>query len=511
MKNRTFADAVCMKTLFFSFREYNLKILKRFKTYLLRGITMTVVLFFFIQNTDSQITAPQSDFQKTLGYLSATDPDPLFVFYRDEGDNDPASLNAASPEPGNSNFDWSKYNPSTAGWDPYASQTNLSSSTLTGLDEGGYEVRVTNGTGLDTTFRAWVMLDHLLVNVDKKEDGGTKRYNYSCDFLILSGEVVADTFYYYDPVTNDKIGINNGFTFVWTSDNSDNKIYNATSILSPNTSYDPPVKNTQYVLTAVDSLGMTVDDSVYYESINTKASFQVEYLDKLLDPPSFTENPQHTDAPLTVKFINESENGYEFEWVFVDTADITQKESLITTKIGDSPEFKYYRANKYYDPILISRSLDPLALEGCADTFRLESSIFVEASSLDIPNVFSPNGDSYNDYFTFSHQSIKECKVTIIDRYGKVVYRIKTDDIYSWEGWNGKIMNSDRDAPEGPYFYVIEAVGYDDEEYKDPNIIEQWKTNRQSSTSSTSTSSETTTSTNKYTGWVYLFRDSGQY
>jgi len=486
--------------------------LKQPFTYFTKAILILAVWFLSVQVADGQISAPQSDYETTVLYLSATEPDPLFVFYRDEGNTALAALTAQAPGSVVSSFDWSRYNALSAQWEAYGSETDVSSSSLSNIEEGGYAVRITNGSGLDTSFRAWVMLDRLIVSVDKTADGNTRRYNYTCDMLILSGTVTADTFYYYDPLSGEKLSVKNGFTFEWTSDNSDNKIYNPTTVLSPNTTYDPPVKDTWYALTATDSLGMQVDDSVFYASINTHAAFSIEYFDKDPDILSYTENPGKTDAPLTVRFINESENGVEFEWVFVDTAGTAEKITELTYELSESPEFIYYNANEYYLPYLISRSEDPLALEGCVDTFYLEEEIFVQPSDLNIPNVFTPNGDAMNDYFVFKHQSIKNCNVTIADRYGNIVYRKKIDDIYSWEGWNGHVLNTGREAPEGAYYYVVEALGYDDVEYRDPNIIEQWKINRQTSGTTGSTGTgETEVNTNKYTGWVYLFRYKGDF
>ncbi len=38
----------------------------------------------------------------------------------------------------------------------------------------------------------------------------------------------------------------------------------------------------------------------------------------------------------------------------------------------------------------------------------------------------------------------------MVDRTGKVVYKMKTEDIYTWEGWNGNMHGSDdREAPVG--------------------------------------------------------------
>jgi hypothetical protein len=106
-----------------------------------------------------------------------------------------------------------------------------------------------------------------------------------------------------------------------------------------------------------------------------------------------------------------------------------------------------------------------------------------------------------------------------MDRTGKVVYRRKIDNIYSWDGWNGNLHDSERRAPEGQYYYVVEATGYDGVEYKDLNIIENWRLNRgnnNNQTGGTGTSQPGGQdpeggSNNLYTGWLYLYRHKGTF
>ncbi|MEZ5070617.1 MAG: gliding motility-associated C-terminal domain-containing protein [Bacteroidales bacterium] len=303
-----------------------------------------------------------------------------------------------------------------------------------------------------------------------------------------------------------------GVQFEWTSDNEDLDIPNDNSILRNNTSYAPPYKDTWYVLTATDNLGMTVKDSVFYESIQTRATFRMEYWDKVAlawdgDLTStWTKDQGSLDAPLTVRFRNESLNGVQFDWTLLDTLGgipVTD----VTTDTSQFVEFVYRTANKYYYPTLVSTSE-----EACTDTFELESPLFVAPSQLAIPNVFSPNGDLANDIWYFKHQSLQSCKVTVVDRTGKIMYRKKIDDIYLWEGWDGNVHETNRKAPEGQYYYIVEALGYDGVEYKDPTIIENWRTNRGGSatTGGTGTDGETAAQT-VYTGWLYLFRGVGEY
>ena len=170
--------------------------------------------------------------------------------------------------------------------------------------------------------------------------------------------------------------------------------------------------------------------------------------------------------------------------------------------------FTYINADKYYYPYMVSTSD-----EQCTDTFRIPGGIYVVPSQLHIPNVFSPNGDGTNDYFVFKHQSLKTCRVTIVDRTGKVVYKRKIDDIYSWDGWDGNMHDSNRKAPEGQYYFVVEALGYDGQDFSDPNIIEQWKLNRGNKGTGGSTGGTTPAGTEVsgrlYTGWLYLYRGNG--
>jgi gliding motility-associated-like protein len=434
----------------------------------------------------------------------------LFVFYQPGTGVEKGSLTASLPDQGNYNFDWSQYDPGTSAFLPYSSESGVQRSTLSDLDEGGYRVRIWNGTGTDTTFLAWVMLNNLHAELEQTNDRKVKPFKYTCDFLVISGSVTIDSFYYYDPVSHTRIPLENEYHFRYTSDNPDLDIPNDSTVLDPNITYLPPVLDTWYILTARDDLGMTVIDSVLYESIHTRAEFTVEYYDKkneVYDPGltgSWDKETGSLDALLTVKFLNESVNGASFEWVYIDTVGI-EKESEFTYDLETEPEYTFKEADHYYYPYMVS-----ISEADCRDTFRLEEPIYVQPSQLIIPNVFSPNNDGMNDVWEFKHQSLKSCKLTIIDRFGKVVYKKQINDIYAWDGWDGNILNSNRRAPEGQYYFVIEAIGYDGKEFRDPNILEKRKANKNDNQGSNNQDEEQTQQ-GRYTGWLYLFRGSGNF
>ncbi len=102
----------------------------------------------------------------------------------------------------------------------------------------------------------------------------------------------------------------------------------------------------------------------------------------------------------------------------------------------------------------------------CRDTAMLDNCVFVDKESkLEVPNIFSPNGDGLNEYFQVSGQSIKAETFhgIIMNRYGQVLFEW-TDWENEESGWDGKIKGSTTATP-GVYYYIIEAEGMDNTIY----------------------------------------------
>lgn len=90
---------------------------------------------------------------------------------------------------------------------------------------------------------------------------------------------------------------------------------------------------------------------------------------------------------------------------------------------------------------------------GCTSTDSVQ--VFKDCY-MDIPNVFSPNGDGTNDYF-FPRQllsrSVSSFKMQVFNRWGQMIYETTRAD---GRGWDGKFNNEDQ--PQGVYIYLIEAA-----------------------------------------------------
>ncbi len=83
-------------------------------------------------------------------------------------------------------------------------------------------------------------------------------------------------------------------------------------------------------------------------------------------------------------------------------------------------------------------------------------SAFIEiiVCDLEIPNVFTPNGDGSNDYFQLiEFAGIESFSCVILNRWGNVMREYSEASF----GWDGK-DESGNDATEGTYFYIVTAT-----------------------------------------------------
>ena len=88
---------------------------------------------------------------------------------------------------------------------------------------------------------------------------------------------------------------------------------------------------------------------------------------------------------------------------------------------------------------------------------------------MDIPNVFTPNGDGVNDYFyprQYLTKGLSAFSMTIYNRWGEQIFQSTS---INGRGWDGKLNGMDQ--PEGVYVYIIDAVFVDgNKEHQQGNI-----------------------------------------
>lgn len=75
----------------------------------------------------------------------------------------------------------------------------------------------------------------------------------------------------------------------------------------------------------------------------------------------------------------------------------------------------------------------------------------------EIPNVFTPNNDGFNDFFVPypDYRFIERVEFQVFNRWGGLVYETTDPAI----GWDGRSMTSGEPVTEGTYYYVLKVYG----------------------------------------------------
>jgi gliding motility-associated-like protein len=376
-----------------------------------------------------QITAPGSTAQRTTVYPGGYSPnDPVFIFCSDGSTR--GTLHATSPGgTGPFTFEWRRWSTTDNGFTiPVIIEANATTSTVANLEEGGYRVRITDGGGYEANLIAWVHL--------ARPTADATLLDRRCDWVALKGVAAADQFDYYHPVSGAAVRLPASRTFLWSSDPVSVIPFPSLEV-SPVT-YTPPLDNVTYKLVVTDNFGCVNESSFYYESIHVKADFSIE--------------PDQGEAPLEVTFTDKSVRGHYYTWKFGD-------DSVSYAK--DPGSHIYYKPGSYTVTLVIESDLT------CVDSMSL-SYVTVDPSSLNIPNVFTPDGDGSNDFFRPDITSLRFIDVQVFTRSGAVVYtfRGEGDRLKDWIGWDGSVNGSSVKASPGLYFYVIRAIGWDDVGYR---------------------------------------------
>ena len=99
--------------------------------------------------------------------------------------------------------------------------------------------------------------------------------------------------------------------------------------------------------------------------------------------------------------------------------------------------------------------------------------ITISESKLEMPNIFTPNGDGVNDVYRAKngYRSLVAFKACIFNRWGQ--------KLYEWTdpagGWDGRFKG--QDVKDGVYFVIVNARGADGRVFnikKDVNLLRNY-------------------------------------
>jgi gliding motility-associated-like protein len=391
--------------------------------------------------SEAQLSAPgMSAVRYTLYPSAPAVKDPIFIFCNSSG-SQKGNMSAISPGgTGPYTFTWYQWNDITKTFSTLIkTEPAVLTSSVTDLSEGGYRVIISGG--FDATLTGWVFID--------KPFSSAALQNATCEYVGLIGQAAVDTFFYRNISNGVPVKLPNRVSFLWSSVPASTIPYPDFK-LDPQT-FDPPLVDVIYKLQVSDSFGCQSQSSFFYESIHVKADF--------------TADPVIGEAPLEVIFIDKSIRGSKkYTWEFGDKTPDGKKTPPWVVPEDSLWLFTNPFSHKYYKPGEYSVKLTIESVLGCTDSLRLDPKIVVDPSKLEIPNVFTPNGDGLNDNFRVKSISLRSIKMEVFSRSGLKIYSFYGDgeSLRQWQGWDGNVNSSSIKASPGVYFYIIRAIGWDD-------------------------------------------------
>jgi len=213
------------------------------------------------------------------------------------------------------------------------------------------------------------------------------------------------------------------------------------------TSNDPITWNT-----SATGPTITVSDAGVYTATatnacgSTTASITVQVVQV---QAAFTSTPTSGLAPLTVQFNSTSTpSGAAHSWDFDDNA----TSSLV------SPEHLFEQPGTYTVVLAVTAN-------GCTiSTSQLivvsAVPVPIEESSIEVPNVITPNGDRQNDILTVTTANLATFNMQIFNRWGQKMSELTRAN----QSWDARTLSGEM-VSEGTYFYVLVAEGLDGKHY----------------------------------------------
>ena len=99
---------------------------------------------------------------------------------------------------------------------------------------------------------------------------------------------------------------------------------------------------------------------------------------------------------------------------------------------------------------------------GCYDTLTMT----IHVQGVDVPNVFTPNGDGVNDFFVVDNHGMETLNMLIFNRWGAKVYEWNT----SQTAWDGTGLDGE-EVTDGVYYYLLTAKGEDGRPYEERGAV----------------------------------------
>jgi len=153
---------------------------------------------------------------------------------------------------------------------------------------------------------------------------------------------------------------------------------------------------------------------------------------------NLTANPTSGVYPLNVEFVNTTTGANSTVLNFGD---------------GTSTSNSFTTIENIYELPGIYTAIFTASQDGCENQLTILINVDIDLV-YDVPNVFTPNGDNANSFFTLiepeGFETIVEFKIDILNRWGNL---IRSYEAYDFK-WDGTDKNGN-EVTEGVYFYSV--------------------------------------------------------
>lgn len=310
---------------------------------------------------------------------------------------------------------------------------------------------------------------------DKKAD--TLSSGVACNFLEIRAEGIADTIRYFNHITKEKLSRQ----YIWYS-------YNLYAIPVPDTlptpngiikirseiisrSTNPTPDTTTFYLATTDRWGEMDYDTVKYYPLVTKAALSdtLKYAKDLTTRPDGYYNEEEKgeetmSVPVLVLLSPDStkvKNALRYDWLISYSLGQVEDDTVFvdtTFTFNDTIQYIFRLPGAKYKATLTT--LGPHGQCTSSETKEYEMEV---SKKIAFPNFFSPDNDGINDRFRCYDVSLGEdgFRIRIYNRWGRMVHKYD-GNIRNWEGWDGKIKDSNDLAPVGVYYYIVNYQAYED-------------------------------------------------
>jgi len=211
--------------------------------------------------------------------------------------------------------------------------------------------------------------------------------------------------------------------------------------------------------------GGTCNDTLVFDLHQDSSTVAVSNYEFLVD----TSDLQAPFKMNNTSINNVSVNANKYTWqVFAgNTEDLAM---LIYEGNDEVPDYILSNMGEYLVKLQAFNDKAP----NCP-TSPIDMTIFVHYESvLEVPNIFTPNNDGYNDEFRVKARELQTYNCVIYNRWGEKVF--ETTDFE--ESWNGKKMNNGGDLSAGAYYYVITGTGKKGQEFEFKGAIQLMRDNK---------------------------------